>query len=420
MVEFWLEIRQTITRNKWRSLMTAFGVFWGLLMLMILVGMGNGVNDGINEALNTVPSNSLIYGGASTTMPYKGFGRDRMIQLENEDLEILRARLPQYLRYVTPVNNAGTFVAAVGENSFKSTSVTGSNECYLKAFPQEMIYGRNINELDLRERRKNCVIGYKVYSALFPKGGDPCGQLVNVNGIYYRIVGVFRKLSSMVNIMGDDDETMLLPITTEQLCYNQGHNIGMVFVTFKDEYDAAEMTEKVFNVHKERHYIHPDDNNAFWSFNLAEIINMFRYLFLGINTLLWIVGAGSLLAGIIGISNIMLVTVKERTQEIGIRRALGAKPITILTQILAESIVLTSAAGITGLMLGTWILQLVSMTKMISTSGPEGEGIVIDPSIDFSLALTALIIILIGGLLAGWMPANRAMKIKAIDALRDE
>lgn len=400
--------------------MTAFGVFWGLLMLMILVGMGNGVSDGITDSLNTVPTNSLIYGGSYTTMPYKGFGRDRFIQLENEDLDILKARMPQYLKYVTPVNNAGTFVASVGENSFKSTSVTGSNECYLKTFPQEMLYGRNINELDLRERRKNCVIGYKVYSALFPKGGDPCGQLVNVNGIYYRIVGVFRKLSSMVNIMGDDNETLLLPITTEQLCYNQGHHIGMVFVTFKDEYNAEDMTEKVFNVHKPRHYVHPDDDNAFWSFNLAEIINMFRYLFLGINVLLWVVGGGSLLAGIIGISNIMLVTVKERTQEIGIRRALGAKPRTILTQILAESIVLTSAAGITGLMLGTWILQIVSIANEGNLTGGPDEGLIINPSVDFSLAFTALVVILIGGLLAGWMPASRAMKIKAIDALRDE
>lgn len=399
--------------------MTAFGVFWGLLMLMILVGMGNGVSGAITDSLTTVPTNSLIYGGSVTSMPYKGFGRDRWIRLENEDIEILRSKLEPYLRYVTPVNNAGTYTAVVGENSYKETSVTGSNESYLKAFPQEFLYGRNINELDLRERRKNCVIGYKVYKSLFPKGGDPCGELVQVNGIYYRVVGVFKKLSSMVNITGDDDETLLLPITTEQLCYNQGHNIGMVIATFKDQYDASEMKQKVFDAHKERHYIHPDDDNAFWAFDLAEIINMFKNLFLGINVLLWIVGGGSLAAGIIGISNIMLVTVRERTQEIGIRRALGAKPVTILTQIMAESIVLTTAAGIVGLMLGTWILQLIAMVNANQPPSMDNS-LNISPTVSFDLAITALVVILIGGLLAGWMPANRAMKIKAIDALRDE
>ncbi|MDO4496618.1 MAG: ABC transporter permease [Bacteroidales bacterium] len=419
MFEFWLEVKQTITRNKWRSIMTAFGVFWGLLMLMILVGIGNGVNDGIMGALTTVPSNSLIYGGSMTTMPYKGFGRDRFVQLDNEDVGILETRLEDYISFVTPVNQAGSMAASHGEHSYKGATVIGSNANYLKTFPQKMLFGRNLNEIDIRERRKNCVIGNKVYKALFPKGENPCGELVQVNGIYYTVVGVFEALSSAVQIMGDDNETFLLPITTEQLCYNQGNSIAMIFVTFKDEYDASKMKDMVFNVHRPRHYVHPDDKNAFWAFDLAEIINMFRYLFLGIEVLLWIVGCGSLLAGLVGISNIMLVTVKERTQEIGIRRALGAKPRTILTQILAESLVLTTAAGMVGLMLGTWILQIISMVNGGNINSEDNE-ITIDPSLDFDLAITALIVILIGGLLAGWMPANRAMKIKAIDALRDE
>lgn len=400
--------------------MTAFGVFWGILMLMILVGFGSGVRDGVTASLTAVPSNSLIYGGSYTTMPYKGFGTDRRVSLENEDVEILNARLKSYIEFVTPVNSAGSYTSVVGENSYTNTDITGSNQNYLKTFPCEMLYGRNINEIDIRERRKNCVIGYEVYKALFPKGGNPCGELIQVNGIYYRVVGAFKKLSSMVNIMGDDNKVLLLPITTEQLCYNQGNQVNMIMATFKDQFDASEMEKKVFNVHKERHYVHPDDDNAFWSFNLAEIINMFKYLFIGLNALLWIVGGGSLVAGIIGISNIMLVTVKERTQEIGIRRALGAKPITILTQIMAESIVLTTAAGIVGLMLGTWILQIVSIMNNGNLSTMNEGGLEIDPSVDFSLAVTALVVILIGGLLAGWMPANRAMKIKAIDALRDE
>ncbi len=416
MSELWDEIWQTIRRNKWRSLMTAFGVFWGILMLVTLVGQGNGVFNGIASSIKSIPSNSVILGGGYTSMPYKGLGRDRSIQMENEDLDLLRTTLGERARYITPMNTSGTSTVNVGEENM-DCSLVGTTSSYLHVIPSQMLYGRYLNEVDLMERRKVCVIGRQVYETLFPQGGDPCGQLVKVGEVYYTVVGVVKKLTSIINLGADVDKSLALPFTTAQLAYGQGNNVYMTIVTLQDQYPAKEWEERILAVLKERHLAHPDDKQAFWSFNLAEIISMFDNLFLGINILLWIVGCGSLFAGLIGISNIMLVTVKERTQEIGIRRALGARPRTILTQILAESLVLTTAAGLTGLMLGIWILRLLGT---ILEANPSSDFPMSDPQIGFTVAISAFVVIIVGGLLAGWMPARRAMKIKAIEALREE
>lgn len=418
MQELWDEIWQTIRRNKWRSLMTAFGVFWGILMLVVLVGLGNGVFNGIASSVKNIPANSVMLGGAYTSMPYKGLGRDRSITMENEDLLLLKTSLGERARYITPVNSAGAFTVNVGEQNM-DCQLVGTTPGYLHVIPSQMMFGRYLNEVDLHERRKVCVIGRQVYETLYPQGGDPCGQLLKVGDIYYTVVGVVRKLTSMINLGADVDKSLALPFTTAQLSYGQGNNVYMTVVTLEDQYPAKEWEDRILAVLKERHLVHPDDKQAFWSFNLAEIISMFGNLFLGINILLWIVGCGSLFAGLIGISNIMLVTVKERTQEIGIRRALGAKPLTILTQILSESLVLTIAAGVTGLILGVWILQAVGIV-FSGTPGGNGGFPMENPQIDFTVAVSAFLVIVIGGLLAGWMPAKRAMKIKAIEALREE
>lgn len=396
--------------------MTAFGVFWGILMLMLLVGLGRGVFNGIASSIKSIPGNSVIMGGGYTSIPYKGFGRDRSISMENEDLDLLRTSLGKRLEHVTPINSAGSYKGTVGDR-YMDCSITGTTGSYLHVIPQQVLYGRYLNDVDQKERRKVCVIGRQVYETLFPQGGDPCGQLIKVGDVYYTVVGVVKKLTSMINLGDDVDQSLAVPFTTAQLAYGQGNNVYMTVVTMKEDYSVEIWEDRIIGILKDRHLVHPDDKQAFWSFNLAEIINMFTYLFLGINILLWIVGCGSLFAGLIGISNIMLVTVKERTQEIGIRRALGAKPFTILSQILAESLVLTTAAGLTGLILGVWILNAVGIVQKASPS----DGMPMqDPQVDFSVAIAALLVIILGGLLAGWMPAKRAMKIRAIEALREE
>mgnify|MGYP002626627220 CR=1 FL=1 len=418
MTELWVEIWQTIRRNKWRSIMTAFGVFWGLLMLILLVGFGEGIFGGIVGSLSSIPSNSMFFGGDHTSMTYKGFGINRTIQTDNDDLVLLKEDLAKQMEYLTPLNFVRGNEATYQDQKYSATMV-GTYGSYYHVIPQQVLYGRYINDIDLHEHRKVCVLGLEVYETLFPAGGDPCGKLIKTGGIYYTVVGVVKKLSGMINLGADIDRSILLPLTTAQLTYNQGDHIDLIVVTLKEKYPISEWEDRILSKPKEHHFVHPDDKTAFWSFNLQEIFDSFKMLFLGINILLWIVGCGSLLAGLIGISNIMLVTVKERTQEIGVRRALGAKPFTILSQILAESLVLTSAAGISGLMLGIWILHIAD-SILKANPAPDGEFSMSNPHISFSVAIAAFFVIVLGGLLAGWMPAHRAMKIKAIDALREE
>lgn len=398
--------------------MTAFGVFWGLLMLILLMGLGQGVYNGIMGGLKSVPSNSLFFGGSYTSISYKGFGQDRSISVDNEDLAILKANLEGKLRFLTPINFAGSYEAVEGEYKY-TASVIGTGPTYKEVIPQQVIYGRYLNDIDLYDHRKVCLIGLQVYETLYPGGGDPTGKLIKVGGIYYTIIGVVKKLSNMISIGADVNSSIILPLSTEQITYNDYNRIAICAVTLHDRYPIKEWKDKVLAYPKEQHYVHPDDKMAFWSFDLSEVIGMFNNLFIGINILLWIVGCGSLIAGLIGISNIMLVTVKERTQEIGIRRALGARPRTILSQILAESLVLTMAAGVTGLMTGVWVLRVTEAILSANPSGGTGFQLK-DPQISFSIAVSALVVIVVGGLLAGWMPAKRAMKIKAIEALREE
>lgn len=424
MRELWIEIYQTIKRNKWRSIMTAFGIFWGMLMLILLVGIGMGFNNGIIATLKTLPTNSVFYFSGRTSMAYKGFAKGRYWNLENRDMEILEKRFGEKITRVVASNQVGDMRCSFKEFSGEF-SVMGTTSGYYHVVPQQLICGRFINEIDQAESRKVCVIGKKVYETLFKHGGDPCGEIVKVGDIYYTIVGVTKETSGMINLGSSTNETILVPLSTVQKTYGQGDNIHIMIVTLSDNCPAEEWQDKIDAVLKEVHYIHPDDKQALDSLNLAELIKNFDYLFLGIYILIWIIGAGTLLAGIIGVSNIMLVTVKERTQEIGIRRAIGASPFTILSQIMSESIVITVVSGIVGLVLGVWILRVVDLITSGNTTGEVGGGGVeiqafSNPQIPFSIAIAAFLILLIGGFLAGLMPAKRAMDIKAIDALRDE
>lgn len=422
MRELWLEIYQTIRRNKWRSIMTAFGIFWGMLMLIILVGMGFGFNNGIIATLKTIPSNSIFYFTGKTSLAYKGFSKGRYWNLENGDLEILESRFKNQIQRLVPMNQAGTMRCTYGDQS-DEFSVTGTTYGYYHSIPQRQIYGRYLNEIDQREHRKVCVIGNKIYQTLFKQGGDPCGEIIKVGDIYYTIVGVVKETSGMINIGSSVDETVLIPLSTAQMTYGQGDKVYVLICTLKDNCPAQEWQEKIDAVVKEVHYINPEDEQALESFNLADLIEKFDLLFLGIYILIWIIGAGTLLAGLIGVSNIMLVTVKERTQEIGIRRAIGASPATILTQIMLESVAITVVSGIAGLMLGVWILQAVDIVTKgaaVASNGTTEISAFDNPQIPFVIAIVALIILIMGGFFAGLMPAKRAMQIKAIDALRDE
>jgi putative ABC transport system permease protein len=414
----WQEIWQTITRNKVRSIFTAFGVFWGILMLTILLGAGNGLENGMMDSIKGFATNSCFFYTSPTTVPYHGFKKNRNWNMHNSDIKIILANCKE-IKYLAPM----LFGGGGGENNTVrgdkagTFRVRGCYPDYAKVEEQEIIWGRYINDVDVQDVRKVCFIGKNVYEKLFKPGENPLGQVIRSNGIYYSVIGVGAGMSQ-VQIGGKSDDMVILPFSTMQRAYNQGDIIHFMAATAKDGHDAKLLEAEITNILKTQNNIAPEDEVAVGSFNIGEQFKMFSYLFLGIKILIWIVGIGTLLAGAIGVSNIMLVSVRERTKEIGIRRALGAKPFDIISQIMNESLVLTSIAGFMGLSLGVGILSLVD--NIINNMPEESNIFIKNIIIHFDVALSASFILIMMGLLAGMLPAQRAMKIKAIEALSEE
>jgi len=277
--------------------------------------------------------------------------------------------------------------------------------------------GRFLNHADIKEKRKVAVIGNKVNEVLFAPGENAVGQYIQIQGIYFQVIGVFKPKNSGVNFGGDKEQSVFIPLTTFQRVYNWGDIIGWFAFTSKPGVPASLVEEKASALLRRRHSVSPDDPQAIGSFNLEKQYNQMTGLFAGINGLIWVVGIGTLLAGVIGISNIMLVIVKERTKEIGIQRAIGASPLNIITQIITESVFLTTFAGYVGLVIGVGILELVNYA--LTNSGGDSN-MFQNPNIDFNMAVSALIILVISGAVAGLIPARKAVSIKPIDALRYE
>ena len=271
--------------------------------------------------------------------------------------------------------------------------------------------------IDIENARKVAVIGTRVKEVLFKPDEDPIGEQIQIQGVYFTVVGVFKPLNTNISFGGEKEQSIFLPFTTLQKTYNYGDVVGWFSITSDKGYSASYVEEKAIELLAQRHSIHPDDKEAFGHFNLEEEYNQMNGLFAGISGLIWIVGIGTLLAGVIGISNIMLVIVKERTKEIGIQRAIGATPLRIRTQIITEAIFLTSIAGYIGLVFGVAVVE--GINSLLESSGGGGE-MFQRPEVDFTVAITALVILIFSGAMAGLIPAHRAVRIKPIDALRDE
>ncbi|NMB37582.1 MAG: FtsX-like permease family protein [Bacteroidales bacterium] len=413
-IDRWQEIWITITSNKSRSFLTAFGVFWGIFMLVLMVGSGNALQTGIFSQIEGFATNSVFFVTERTTEPYKGFRKGRVWHMTNSDLPIIRHRVDD-LQYMSPVlfgGGRGNGKNVVRGDKGDSFMVKGCYPEYDLIEKSKMVYGRYINDIDIAEKRKVCVIGERVYEVLF-NGEDPVGKQIRVNGIYFQVIGVARSTSE-VSIGGRTAETVVLPFTTMQQAFNQGNVIHFLAATAKPGVDVKIIEEKITEVLKQQHQISPDDKSAVFSMNIEEQFKMFNYLGIGIAALIWIVGIGTLLAGAIGVSNIMLVTVRERTKEIGIRRALGATPNNIIGQIMSETVVLTVLAGIGGIVLGVGLLSAVGIALS------QGDQFFKDPQISFSMAVASLIILIVVGLLAGLIPAKRAMMIKPVEAIAEE
>lgn len=409
----WQEIWITITHNKSRSVMTAFGVFWGMFMLVVMVGAGVALERGISSQIEGFATNSCFIWSEQTSEPYKGLKKGRYWNMYNEDIVLLRKNIPE-IQHIAPVLFGGGQDNNVMRNDKSGTfRLKGNYPSYNLIDESKMIYGRYINDIDIAEKRKVCVIGERVYEVLFPGNEDPLGKNIQVNGIYFQVIGVSRHTSD-VNIGGDAQETVVLPFTTMQQAFNQGNVVHFIAVTAMPGVKVKVIEDKIKAVLKNIHNISPDDKTAVGGMNIEDQFTMFLYLGIGIASLIWIVGLGTLLAGGIGVSNIMLVTVRERTKEIGIRRALGATPQNIIGQIISESIVLTMLAGIAGILLGVGLLHVVGIA--LST----GDQFFKDPQISFGVAIGALFILVLIGAFAGFLPANRALNIKPIEAIREE
>ena len=304
----------------------------------------------------------------------------------------------------------------VRADKYGTFRVMGFEPDYNRINPMRMLQGRFINEIDIRECRKVCVIGKRVANDLFAPNEPIVGSLLRVNGVYYMVVGVCESVSKQINLFGDSEEMVNVPFTTLQQTQSSGNQVHCMALAADASVDVAQLEEEVKTLIKARNNISPTDQQALQSFNAKQIFDMFRALVVGINLLIWIVGLGTLLSGVVGVSNIMLVTVRERTQEIGVRRALGASPWVIIKQVMSESLVLTALAGMLGLLLGVGVLVVVSQVVAASS----GDMPFRDPQISFGIAVAALVVVIVAGVLAGWLPAKRALQIKAIDALRDE
>ena len=410
-VDSYKEILDTLTRNKARSLLTGFGVFWGVFMLVSLIGGGQGLKEMLTNNFEGFASNSAIIFAQPTTKPYHGLRKGRRWSMSYRDVERLKQQVPE-LDVVSPNLSHWGATAAFNDKT-SSCNVKGLMPENQKVESPQIFYGRFLNEMDLAQRRKVCVLGKKVYKTLFPGGGNPCGQMIRIDSMYYNVVGV-DYASGNISINGRAEESIIIPITLMQQAYSLGDSVHLISATAKPGVVMSKIAPRIREVVARAHHIDPTDEKAVTVFNTEIMFGLVDSLFSGVNLLIWLVGIGTLLAGAIGVSNIMMVTVKERTTEIGIRRAIGATPQSIIGQIMSESMVLTSVAGMSGILFAVLILEMLEMANTT-------DGIVeAHYQVGFWTAIGAVLLLSVLGVLAGLAPAARAMSIKPVDAMRDE
>ena len=414
-IDSYREVLDTLTRNKARSFLTGFGVFWGVFMLVALMGGGAGLKEMLEKNFDGFAQNTVMIWSQQTTKPYKGFRKGRWWSMDYKDVTRLKQRVPE-LDVVAPILFApwGRSNTAYYGDQKTTPRIQGTVPELAQVIAPRMYYGRFINDMDIREHRKVCVIGKKIYKELFKEGGDPCGKKIRVDSTYYEVIGVDYNTNSSMNFNGRAEEKITLPITLMQATYNRGNQVDLIAATGRENVVMSKITDRIRETIALAHYIDPTDERGAMVFNTEVLFQMLDNLFKGVNFLIWLVGLGTLLAGAIGVSNIMMVTVRERTTEIGIRRAIGATPKMILSQIISESIVLTLVAGMSGILFGVMILQ---MLEMYNTE----DGIIQTHfQVGFWTAIFCAFVVSSLGVLAGLAPAARAMSIKPVDAMRDE
>ena len=412
----WQEIFSSINQNKIRTIITVIGVLWGIFLYIVLSGSAKGVDNGFERQFERISSNSLFIWGQSTTVPYNGFKTGRQISLKLSDVEALKNAIPE-IQYVAPRNVSGLWGSSAGKIVYGQK--TGMYNVYgdypvFTTITTKNIYdeGRFINESDIKFNRKVCVIGERTRQELFEEDENPIGKFIRINNIYFKVVGIHKYV--VEEGMAEDGD-IHIPFSTYKKLYNSGEYVHFLIVAAFDDVDIVRVEQKIRSVLKNRHNISPADKRAIGGFNLGEMFKQITKFASGLTFLSLVIGLATIFGGVIGIGNILLISVKERTKEIGIRRAVGATPKEIRLQIILESVFLTIIAGIIGIILGAIVLSVIN----IATQGLKNFPFT-NPTVPISYILGALGLMTILGTLIGLIPAQRAISIKPIDALREE
>ncbi|MCW8898918.1 MAG: ABC transporter permease [Flavobacteriales bacterium] len=412
----WTEILSSVTKNKARTTITVIGVLWGIFIYITLSGAAKGLDNGFERQFERVAMNSMFVWTQQTSVPYKGFKTGRFIQLKLNDVRTLKTKIPE-VQHIAPRNAKGVFggdaPTITRDLKHGKYNVYGDFPVVVKIATKD-IYdgGRFLNEEDIKHNRKVCVIGERTQRELFNEDENPIGHFIKIDNSYFQVIGIHK----FVQGGGfEDDGDIYIPFTTFRKLYNTGENVGWLAIAAYNDADVIEVEKKVKKVLKDIHSVAPEDERAIGSFNLGEIFNKVQGFSKGLTFLSLVVGIATIFAGVIGIGNILLISVKERTRELGVRRALGATPNEVKGQIILESVFLTLVSGILGIILGALVLAGINAATQDVTDFPYTN-----PTVPIPYIIGALLIMIILGTLIGLIPAQRAVSIKPIDALREE
>ena len=404
----WQEVYDSLSKNRLRSILTMVGVWWGILLLIGLLGSAKGLENSFNRLFGSFATNSVFVWGQSTSKPFKGFQEGKQVRLTLSDAKKVEENI-EGIEFVVPRNRNQALV--VNKQLSGSFGINGDFPLLDKVQKVKLMYGRFINQNDIDNNRKVAVISESIYKQLFEKDAEAIGELIQINGMNFMVIGMFEDGSMNMGPSSD----IHIPFTTFQQIYNQGDRIGWMMITGKPEYDIKQIEEDAKLMLKNLNKIHPKDKRAFGSFNLGKEFAKMTGFLTGMQFLTWFVGIATLIAGVFAIGNILLITVKERTKEIGVRRALGATPFEIKRQIVVEAVTLTLIAGFFGILSGGWIL-----IWMDSAFGQGDDATIVNASVSIAVVFIAVVILVILGTLIGLIPAFKATSIKPIEALREE
>ncbi|NAS32093.1 FtsX-like permease family protein [Flavobacteriaceae bacterium R38] len=413
----WREILEVLTTNWFRTLLTAFGVFWGIFILILLLAVGKGLETGVKLDFGNSATNTVVVWTQTVSKPYKGLPKGRRYNFKIDDVESIRENV-DHLRFISPRNQLGGFrgtdnvVRGINTGAF---NVYGDYPEIIQQDPMNITAGRFLNYSDINEKRKVAVIGEGVRATLYDKTEDPIGTFIKIRGVSFMVVGTYDKEFGGGDQEEEENE-IYVPFSAFSQAFNMGDNVGWMSITANDGYSISDIKESIFGILKQNHKIHPDDVRAVGHFDRYAEYSRVERLFTALNLIAYFVGILVLLSGVIGVSNIMLIVVKERTKEIGIRRALGEKPWSIRIQILMESVFLTIISGMCGIILSTLLIYVINY--ILEANGPVD--LFSNPNINIGVVIIALTILIVSGLLAGLIPAQNAIRVRPVEAIRTD